>query len=114
MTSKTSIARSWTTSLPSPPPSTSAPFAQYGVTITPAQETAGQDQAAPDQEPAGQQTEPAADVEVSQEEITSAVDDQEQIKFIIDEVLADPDLAQLPEEERMQLISEVLDEIRAS
>ena len=87
------------------------------MTITPAQETAGQDQAAPapGQEPAGQQTEPAADVEVSQEEIKSTVDDQEQINSIIDEVLADnPELAQIPEEERMQLISEVRDEIRAS
>ena len=48
------------------------------------------------------------------EEISAFLEDPAQAQAVIDEQLADPDLAQLPEDERMELVSEVLDEIRAS
>ena len=65
--------------------------------------------------PAGQETGQEAEVEVPPEEITALVNDPGRIKSLVDEVLADnPELAEIPEAERMQLISDVLKELQES
>jgi hypothetical protein len=64
--------------------------------------------------PAGQETGETAEVEMSQEEISAFLADPDQEQAVIDELLADPDLAQIPDDERNQLISDVLAELRGS
>jgi hypothetical protein len=94
---------------------------EYADAVVPGDESSGSsevwlsyEQAATRAAPAGQETGQEADAEVSPEEISAILDDPEQVQSVIDELLADPDLAELPEEERMRLVSQVLDELRAS
>jgi hypothetical protein len=94
---------------------------EYADAVVPGDESSGSsevwlsyEQAVTRAAPAGQETGQEADVEVSQEEISAILDDPDQVQSVIDELLADPDLAQIPEDERMQLVSQVLDELRAS
>ena len=95
---------------------------EYADAVVPGDESSGSSEvwlsyeqvatrAAPE---AGQEAGQEAEVEMSQEEISAFLADPAQAQAVIDEQFADPDLAQLPEDERMELVSEVLDEIRAS
>jgi hypothetical protein len=62
--------------------------------------------------PAGQETGQEAEVEVSQEEIRAIVNDPKQIESLVKELLAEnPELAEIPVEERNQVISKVLEEL---
>ena len=94
---------------------------EYADAVVPRDESSGSsevwlsyEQVATRAAPAGQETGQEADAEVSPEEISAILDDPEQVQAVIDELLADPELAQFPEEERMQIVSKVLDELRAS
>ena len=95
---------------------------EYADAVVPGDESSGSSEvwlsyeqvatrAAPE---AGQEAGQEAEVEMSQEEISAFLADPAQAQAVIDELLADPDLAQIPDDERNQLISDVLAELRGS